>query len=1034
MKILSVRLKNINSLRGEHYIPFHEDPIADSGLFAIVGRTGAGKTSILDAITLALYGYAPRFGLDRAEKIMSYHTADCFAETEFETKNKRYRSKWSLWRSRNRLDGEVQPPKMELTDLETGQLLESKLTDVRERVTALTGLDYQRFLRSVMLAQGDFAALLKAKESEKGDLLEKITGTDLYTKLSQKAYQRKKAEQEKLREWERQLDTSQLLTDEQQASIRQRLHDLGEQKNSIVEKLKTLDSQRQWLSSITELTNQAEASQRQISQLEAQKAELGTEFRKLELHQKAVAYRTPLAEIQVMQSTIYNIEKDIRELYSVLPVAETATLEAEQTLAGVRNYMKELQTEYENWLPKLEKAILLEKDIENAQQRFGEIKQDYAAQERKLLGLKPIDDYAENLRDRKDIHVQSKKIAAVIQEKLLQIKDLLKQQDRAAILTTEQQLGSELDTWHEQLSRARYYAQEQQNLTQLREQFRQLKEASERTEKDLLALQVRESAAKDKLADLQRIFELELKIQNYEQARSQLQPGEACPLCGSTEHPFVVHGYKQQVTQAQAERDQQQVISDGITRQLSALSSQLSEERGSLTSLTEQGKRDKDKLDRIRSDYEKAAAGLSGAAAVEDIATIENTITKLTQTRQSLRTRLQSVDQLQGEVAYLEAKYELNQLRIRVIEESEQLEKLKAERISLIGNKNPQHEKQQLVQQLKAAEEKKQTSEYQYHEKANAFKLKARQLEDREKMLEHENKLVSQKEDKLLKVLARESFDSIEALREVLLDDLTEKQLQESKEQLDTQLNHLQGAWQQTQKSLQTLKATPLTNQSYAEIASQITASQIIHEQIITEQTRLQQTLENHENTLLKNQDTEVEITRQRKELERWRGLDGLIGSAGGAEFNTFAQGLTLAQLVQLANRYLDQLNPRYQIRRIPKTDLELEIVDRDQADNIRPVKTLSGGETFLVSLALALGLSDIAGRKACIESLFIDEGFGTLDPQALDVAITTLENLQATGKMIGIISHVEALKDRISTQIQVVRQPGGNSTIRITG
>lgn len=120
-------------------------------------------------------------------------------------KGKRYRSKWALWRSRNRLDGEVQPPKMELCDLGSNEILESKKTDVVERVTAITGLDYPRFLRSVMLAQGDFAAFLRAKESDKGELLEKITGTDLYTKLSQQAFQRKKKEEERLRELERKL-------------------------------------------------------------------------------------------------------------------------------------------------------------------------------------------------------------------------------------------------------------------------------------------------------------------------------------------------------------------------------------------------------------------------------------------------------------------------------------------------------------------------------------------------------------------------------------------------------------------------------------------------------------------------------------------------------------------------------------------------------------------------------------------------------------------------------------------------------------
>jgi exonuclease SbcC len=135
-----------------------------------------------------------------------------------------------------------------------------------------------------------------------------------------------------------------------------------------------------------------------------------------------------------------------------------------------------------------------------------------------------------------------------------------------------------------------------------------------------------------------------------------------------------------------------------------------------------------------------------------------------------------------------------------------------------------------------------------------------------------------------------------------------------------------------------------------------------------------------------------------------------------------------------LANQHLLKINKRYRILKNPEQDLDLQIQDTYQADAVRPVTTLSGGESFLVSLALALGLSDLAGRQTQIGSLFIDEGFGTLDAETLDMAISSLENLQANGKMIGIISHVEALKERIPTQIQVIKMTGGASQLRVMG
>ena len=171
------------------------------------------------------------------------------------------------------------------------------------------------------------------------------------------------------------------------------------------------------------------------------------------------------------------------------------------------------------------------------------------------------------------------------------------------------------------------------------------------------------------------------------------------------------------------------------------------------------------------------------------------------------------------------------------------------------------------------------------------------------------------------------------------------------------------------------------------------------------------------------------------REFVRWHRLRVLIGSADGSLFARFAQGLTLEHLTVLANRHLRQLNPRYTIRRATDgaaDDLELEIVDHYQADVTRPMRSLSGGESFLVSLALALGLSQLASGRTSIESLFIDEGFGSLDAETLEVAMSALENLQAGGKVIGVISHVPAMQERITVQINVTKETGGCSRITL--
>lgn len=168
-----------------------------------------------------------------------------------------------------------------------------------------------------------------------------------------------------------------------------------------------------------------------------------------------------------------------------------------------------------------------------------------------------------------------------------------------------------------------------------------------------------------------------------------------------------------------------------------------------------------------------------------------------------------------------------------------------------------------------------------------------------------------------------------------------------------------------------------------------------------------------------------AEMKQASQQVEDWGYLNALIGSKEGDKFRKFAQGLTLDNLVWLANHQLTRLHGRYLLQRKASDALELEVVDTWQADAVRDTRTLSGGESFLVSLALALALSDLVSHKTRIDSLFLDEGFGTLDSETLDAALDALDALNASGKTIGVISHVEAMKERIPVQIKVKKSMG---------
>lgn len=282
-----------------------------------------------------------------------------------------------------------------------------------------------------------------------------------------------------------------------------------------------------------------------------------------------------------------------------------------------------------------------------------------------------------------------------------------------------------------------------------------------------------------------------------------------------------------------------------------------------------------------------------------------------------------------------------------------------------------------------------------------------------------------------LKVAAL-GFDSLSEARAALLPSQQELELENHLQSIDRQQTEGLLAHQESLSQWQTLDAQTTNWPALPLLEAQLPELEEAFQQIQQLIGALREQLQQNENRRLRAAELQTEIATRQQEYKRWALLNDLIGQADGKKFRTFAQGLTLRKLVALANKHLSQLNGRYLIAKREDADLELEVIDTYQADNRRSALTLSGGESFLASLALALGLSDLAGRDTQIRSLFIDEGFGSLDDNSLDLALATLENLQASGKTIGVISHVKALKERISTQVQIIKQPSGFSEVNI--
>ncbi|TNF17125.1 MAG: exonuclease subunit SbcC, partial [Pseudomonadales bacterium] len=283
MKILSLRLKNLNSLKGEWKIDFAAEPFAGSGLFAITGPTGAGKTTLLDAICLALYHRTPRMSTLSASgnELMTRHTADCLAEVEFEVRGQGYRAFWSQRRARDKVDGALQAPKVELARIEGGEILTDRIREKESLTAELTGLDFERFTKSMLLAQGGFAAFLEANANQRAELLEELTGTEVYGRISQQVYERTKAAEQALGLLKSRAQGMELLDEAQRTELQDEAERLAQEQAPLLAEQQALQGQQRWREALQRAEQQAAEAAHAVQQARQRQADAGDELQRL---------------------------------------------------------------------------------------------------------------------------------------------------------------------------------------------------------------------------------------------------------------------------------------------------------------------------------------------------------------------------------------------------------------------------------------------------------------------------------------------------------------------------------------------------------------------------------------------------------------------------------------------------------------------------------------------------------------------------------------------------------------------------------
>jgi exonuclease SbcC len=484
------------------------------------------------------------------------------------------------------------------------------------------------------------------------------------------------------------------------------------------------------------------------------------------------------------------------------------------------------------------------------------------------------------------------------------------------------------------------------------------------------------------------------------------------------------------LTQLQGQQQQAGTQQEQLTLELGKATARL-------TDLDEAIPQSQQTISSLLSNFGLTFAGQTGASLVEELRQLGAEYEQKNQARTALEKQLHGLHTQTDILAaqHLELQQWLKDSKQPLVDRHAAIQQLRSQRQELFAHDNVT----QALEQLAAAVQQTQTvleqRDQQLQSAETSLALATEKLRQREQDAQQRQQQRQQQYDKLVADLATAGLTpDPAALAPLLLTDSEVRRLAEQLQAHDQAVAATQQGLTEAAQQLQQTQARALTTQNHETITAQLVVNSQRIAELNQQLGQRQERLHGHHAGLERHAALAEALEKQQQQARRWRQLTDLIGSADGKKFSEFAQGLTLARLVELANRHLHRLTDRYRILRNPQEHLDLLIVDEYQAGSARTMNSLSGGESFLVSLALALGLSELAGRKTQIDTLFIDEGFGTLDPDTLDTALSALETLQGMGKTIGIISHVEALKERVSTQISVRKGAGGVSTLRVIG
>lgn len=1026
MKISKIEFENLNSLKGYWCIDLtHPDYKKNHELFVISGNTGSGKTTILDAITLGLYGRTPRQpkvgnGVTGNE-LMTRTTASCMARIHYECSKGHFVSEFYQERSRRKASGNFKQAECRI--LHDGEVIFSDIPAKLSEATAkIIHLDYEQFCRSIMLAQGEFDRFVKAdgisKEDlirERAEILAKLNGTEKYKKIGEavgKKCSEVDEEFKKLSEKKEEFSGNVLSEDETKKLLEEKKaleKEIKENKKN----QKNLDEKIKWLKDVQKYSEALSEAENSFKEIKDRKKEFGSKLKRLE---KALLAKNcePAYKAMELQK---NAKKDFSDKLSEL---EDSLPELKASLQKANKNLNKTGTEYNSF-----KALVPEN-------------------EELWKKVRALDLKIEN-QEKVISEVNSRKSDAVkLHEKLM--KELSELNDEFTKLSEELKLSEKYikeNSCDEKISESLPLLKK--NISHFEEVNSKLSEIE--TEKNAVSKKL-EGLSLEEKDILQKIKMLDHELSEFisrefvnitRLLRETLKDGKPCPVCGSSEHGNC--DGKGELTADEK---------DTVTASASALSTRKENLEETLRSVQENISVCKNRIEDLHKESEKnrIAEKKLGDEINQMLSewglsnNTENLLEKLAarslefveQKKLSEKNRTD----IEKNKAVTEEKSE-NEKRVKAdvdktIEEIEKLNKelssIVKQRKELFESKNVDSEEEAFRTELGSLENDFIESQKNVNKLENTLtEYESRKKEIEKNLLSAEKNLKSSS-DEFNKALKNNSFDTEEQFLSSRLSEDEINQLQNEKTSVDSRFSALDALCRKTKAEYEECASKKLCTESLDELTVQ-------YEEAFKKQDDNSQRIGGIEAALNSDEQKKKEFQAIVSEYEKvkaqkkiWEQMKMISGKKDGSDLSVYVQSIVFNNLLNYANRYLKNITGKYKlVQKDEKVDFDLY---DESFQEVRSISNTSGGEKFIISLSLALGIAEMASRQVSVDSLFLDEGFGTLSGEPLTEAINALKSLQSSGKMIGIITHMEQVIHEFDQRIVV--EPVANGFSRITG